>query len=234
MSQSRLIITQKKSLLWYCGWGLVAAVFLVASYFFGRMVSHESEQQAIERVIWLENELDKFQTAYQQANQDLIMQAQTAKVDNQSNQQLVETVKQMQQTQLSLESELSFYRKIMAPELDQEGLTIANFQVTPSNNGNSYSYKLVLTQAGKQDQFLKGSVSLILHGQLAGKTKAYRFRELGTFKSKDFQFQFRYFQNLEGEIELPADFIAEKVEIEAKTSGLRKNQSAQYQFSWNI
>ncbi|MGX5172971.1 DUF6776 family protein [Aliikangiella sp. IMCC44653] len=234
MSQSRLIITQQKTPLWYCGWGVLAAALLVASYFLGRLVNHESERQALEKVIWLENELDKFQSAYQQANQDLIMQAQTAKVDNQSNQQLVETVKQMQQTQLSLESELSFYRKIMAPELDQEGLTIADFQVTASNQKESFNYKLVLTQAGKQDQFLKGRVSLVLHGKLAGETKAYQFRELGTFQSKDFQFQFRYFQNLEGEIAIPADFIAEKVEIEAKTSGLRKNQSAQYQFIWNI
>ncbi|WP_444997169.1 DUF6776 family protein [Aliikangiella sp. IMCC44359] len=233
MSGSRLIVTQQKTLAWYIGWGIVVLVALAVSYVAGRYFSAAERQEAIKRADFLQEELKKFQSAYQQVNEDLVMQTQSAKVDNQSSQQLVETVKRLQSVQNKLESELRFYRNIMAPELDKQGLTIAEFDIIEDSEKNSPRFKLVLTQAGKQEQFLKGNVDLKLKGKLAGVDKVYSFKELGTFQAKHFQFQFRYFQNIEGELSLPEGFIAEEVVIKARTHGLRKNQTAEKQVNWN-
>jgi len=234
MVSPQLVIKEQKTVLWYVGWGSLALLLLAVFYFAGRYDASEVEQALNERVAGLEVELNKYRQAYLQANEDLVMQAQTAKVDNQSNQQLVETVKQLQEAQRQLESELKFYRNIMAPELDKQGLTIAEFDVTQTGNNGNPRFKLVLTQAGRQEQFLKGDVELKLHGKLDGESKVYPFRELGTFNAKDFQFQFRYFQNIEGELSLPEGFTAEFVTVQAKTRGLRKNQTAQKQINWTI
>ena len=234
MAGPQLVIKQQKSVLWYVGWGLLLLVVLTLIYLGGRYHGREVEQELSTQVARLQKELDKFQSAYQQANEDLVMQAQSAKVDNQSNHQLVETVKQLQESQRQLESELKFYRNIMAPELDKQGLTIAELDISQQSPASKAHFKLVLTQAGRQEQFLKGEVELKLHGKVAGVEKVYPFRELGTFQSKHFQFQFRYFQNIEGELSIPEGFTAEYVTVQAKTRGLRKNQTAEKQINWTI
>jgi hypothetical protein len=230
----QLVITQKKSVVWYAAWSVFSLIILAICYGAGRYHSIEIQRELNERAENLQTDLDKYQRAYLQANEDLVMQTQTARVDNQSNQQLVETVKRLQETQMQLESELKFYRNIMAPELDQQGLTIAEFDVSKQTPDSKPRFKLVLTQVGRQEQFLKGQVELNLHGKINGEEKVYPFRELGTFQAKDFQFQFKYFQNIEGELSLPEGFIAEFITVQARTLGLRKNQTAEKQIDWSI
>ncbi|WP_196138605.1 DUF6776 family protein [Aliikangiella sp. G2MR2-5] len=229
-----LVIRERKSFAWYLGVFIFAALLIFGSFYFGRFLAIKERQEMLEKTAWLEQKVEEYQLAYQEANQALVMQTQSAQVDLQSTQQLMETVKQLQETQKDLEEELKFYRKIMAPEKDQQGLTIAEFALTPGQSSRNAQFKLVLTQAGKQEQYLKGGVSLVVKGQEKGAPKEYPFRELGAFQAKDFEFQFRYFQNMEGEIALPEGFIAEQVLIKARTRGLGKNQSAEKQFAWKI
>jgi len=233
MSGPKLVIKQQKSPLWGIMWSVFAVILLSSCFYLGRYLAIDERQQLIEQTIWLQSKLDEYQHAYQKANESLVMQTQSAKVDDQSSQQLVDSIKQLRDTQLQLEAELQFYRNIMAPELAKEGLTIADFELLDSKVPDSSRFKLVLTQAGKQEQFIKGKVELKLTGVLNGEQKTFAFSELGTFQAKHFQFQFRYFQNIEGEIVLPQGFTAEQVTISAKTQGLRKNQAAEKKVNWN-
>ncbi|TQV74120.1 hypothetical protein FLL45_14785 [Aliikangiella marina] len=234
MQGPQLVIKEQKPTLWYVGIAALALVVILITYFIGRFHDKAIQEALNENVANLQQELDKVQRAYLKANESLVMQAQTAKVDNQSNQQLVETVKQLQESERQLQSELRFYRNIMAPELDKQGLTIAEFDLIKPSPESNPRFKLVLTQVGRHEQFLKGEVQLKVHGKVGEVVKVYPFRELGTFSNKDFQFQFRYFQNIEGELSLPEGFTAEYITIEARTRGLRKNQTAQTQVNWTI
>lgn len=234
MSKPKLIITEQKTFSWYLLCGGVLVVVLAASYMLGRFYAKQQEESLRQQVAFLEQEMLKYQQAYMKTNEDLVMQVQSAKVDNLSNQQLVETVKSLQSSQKELESELKFYRNIMAPEKDKQGLTIAEFALSQQSAEAKPKFKLVLTQAGKQSRYLSGRVELNLHGKLNGADKVYPFRELGTFKSKAFEFQFKYFQNIEGELSLPDGFVAEYVTVQARTRGLQKNQVAQTQVEWTI
>jgi hypothetical protein len=233
MSGPKLVIKQQKSRLWVSLWSAFALVLLLGCFYLGRYLAIDERQQLIEQTVWLQEKLDEYQHAYQEANESLVMQTQSSKVDDQSNQQLIDSIKQLRDTQMQLEAELQFYRNIMAPELSKEGLTIADFEVLSTSASDTSRFKLVLTQAGKQEQFIKGKVELKIQGLLNGKPKTFAFSELGTFQSKHFQFQFRYFQNIEGEIVLPQGFTAEQVTISAKTQGLRKNQQAEKKVNWS-
>lgn len=234
MSEPKLIISEQKAPSWYLGWGFLFVAVLGLCYLLGRYNAKQQEEELVQQVEFLEQEMNKYQHAYQRANEDLVMQAQSAKVDNLSNQQLVETVKSLQNSQRELESELKFYRNIMAPERDKQGLTIAEFALSRQSTESNPKFKLVLTQAGKQSRYISGKVELSLHGKLNGTDKVYPFRELGTFKSKAFEFQFKYFQNIEGELSLPEGFTAEYVTVQARTRGLQKNQVARTQVEWAI
>ncbi len=234
MAEPQLVIKAKKTVGWYLGLAIILLLLLVGSHISGRYFAMMEREQVIATADSLQKELDKYQSAYQKASEDLVKQSQFSEVDNLSSQQLTETIKQLQSTQRQLESELKFYRNIMAPELDNKGLTIAELVISKTMVDSKPQFKLVLTQSGRQDQFLKGSVDIKLHGKLNGSDKTYSFSELGRFNVKDFQFQFRYFQNIEGELEIPSGFVADYVIVEAKTRGLRKNQTVRKQVNWAI
>lgn len=234
MSSPQLIVTKQKSFAWYVYMSIILLALLLLSFYAGSYfsITHKTDLQV--KVQDLQQELSKYQRAYAETNKSLVIQTQSAKVDNQSNQQLVKTVKQLQESQRQLTSELKFYRNIMAPELDRQGLTIADFDLGKTEKNRSFSFKLVLTQAGRQEQFLKGEATIQLHGKLAGKQKTYNFRELGAFQKGAFKFQFRYFQNIEGDVTLPKDFVAENVTVQVRTRGLSKNQTAEKQVNWDV
>ena len=233
MSGPKLVIKQQISPLKLGLWAVLAVILLLGCFFLGRYLAVDERQQLIAQTVWLQEKLDEYQQAYQEANESLVMQTQSSKVDDQSSQQLIDSIKQLRDTQMQLEAELQFYRNIMAPELSKEGLTIADFELLDSQSSDSSRFKLVLTQAGRQEQFIKGKVELKLEGLLNGEPKTFAFSELGTFQAKHFQFQFRYFQNIEGEIVLPQGFTAEQVTISARTQGLRKNQTTEKKVNWS-
>ncbi len=234
MAEPKLIIRRQKSKFWLVMWasGFLSVLFI--SFYLGRYLAVQEEQQLQQKQIWLESQLEQYQQAYEQVNQSLVMQTQSSRVDTESNIELMDTIKQLKGNLTELQEELQFYRNIMAPERAQQGLTIADFELNQTSIANTFRFKLVLTQAGKQEQLIKGQTNLKLSGIFNGEKAVYEFRELGTFQAKDFQFQFRYFQNIEGTIELPDGFIADEVLILAKTTGLRKNQVAEKEFGWNI
>lgn len=234
MTQPKLVITHEKPPIFYLLIGLVVVALLLISFYIGRFMGINERESAVEKVESLQQQLAEYQQAYQKANKDLVTHVQHAKVDNLSNKELIETIKSLESTRNQLQAELSFYRNIMAPELSQEGLSISEFDTSDGSAKNKSKFKLVLTQVGKQDQFIKGEVALNLQGTniQTGLPMSYNFNDLGDFKNDDFKFQFRYFQTIEGEISLPKDFMAEKVSISAKTKGLRKNKTANAEFDW--
>ena len=234
MTGPNLVIKQRRTPIWYVAWSLLAATLLVGCFLTGRFLAVDELARLKLQTQSLENRLARSQQAFAEVSEQLVMQQQSLQVDNQSNEQLISTVKNLQSTQKKLEEELNFYRNIMAPELKNEGLTIADFSVSATPTLNQYRFKLALTQAGKQEQFLKGKAEVRIRGRLNGEPREYPIRELGTFNQKQFEFQFKYFQNIEGVIDLPTGFVAEQIDVRARTQGLRKNQTASRQLQWTI
>lgn len=229
---SNLVIKQQKSKPWYIGVGFLFALFLTVSFLLGRSFAQQDLNETRQKLMLAEAQLEITQGALENASENLVMQKQSAQIDTLSNQELVNSVKTMQQSNNELVSELSFYRKIMAPELEQEGLEIDSLRVNMTDLSNKYHFQTTLIQAGKQSQFLKGELTIKLVGELDGEAKEYDIRELGTFNKKYFQFQFKYFQNIQGFIEIPAGFTVRSVSMVAQTKGLRKNQRANKQITW--
>jgi len=232
MNPSSLVIKQQKSRLWYISTGISLLLLFIGAFVVGRYLALADLNTTKAALVSSQQKLIETQLQLNNATENLVMQKQSSQVDNLSNKELVNSVKSMQQTQKELEEELIFYRKIMAPEMEKEGLTIDSLKISRTDKNNEYHFKTSLIQAGKQSQFIKGRINLKLIGTLNGTAKEYDFRELGTFNTKHFQFQFKYFQNIEGIINLPEGFEVQKISANAQTSGLRRNQKADKQINW--
>jgi hypothetical protein len=232
MPHSKLIIKQQKSSAWYFMVGCLLVIVFIGVFVIGRYLALSDLKMTKVDLLISQQALVNANAALSSTSENLIMEKQSSEIDLQSNQELANNVKELQQANNELSEELKFYRKIMSPELELSGLTIDSLKISKTDQAIQYHFRLTLIQAGKQMQFLKGELTLKLVGLLDGNKTEIDFRELGTINSKQFQFQFKYFQNIQGFIHLPLGFEPQKIAVLAKTKGLKKNQNADALFSW--
>jgi cell division protein FtsL len=129
------------------------------------------------------------------------------------NKSLVEKEKEI----LELKEQLAFYQGIVSPEQLALGINIQSFELVKKNDHGLYSYKLVLTKRGKSSQYVKGSIDLLLKGQVEGEQKNLGIKEISeAYKENEAKFSFRYFQVFEGEFSLPEQFEPYDVELAIK------------------
>ncbi|WJW75135.1 hypothetical protein QVG61_11665 [Thiohalobacter sp. IOR34] len=115
----------------------------------------------------------------------------------------------------SLREELGFFRGIMSPETARAGLRAQGFMVEPTGADNRYRFRMVMVQVKKNDRVARGVVRLTVEGRQAGELKQLPLQAISTTGRKEIKYRFRYFQPMEGEWRLPADFVPERVNVKA-------------------
>ncbi|GIU21415.1 MULTISPECIES: DUF6776 family protein [unclassified Shewanella] len=132
--------------------------------------------------------------------------------------------------QKELERELAFYRSVMAPENNADGVAINTLELEPSLEPRQYRVKLVLTQLEKRKRSLAGRSEITLVGLQDGKTVSLKLSELS---DASFKFKFRYFQVLEGEFTLPEGFSLSRVKAKVivPTSRWTKGSQTEQEYS---
>ena len=121
----------------------------------------------------------------------------------------------------------------MSPDSAELGLIIAEFDVNQLE-GRRYHYKAVFRQAGAGDRVLEGKVAVAVAGRIGDERTVLPLADIlpegNTF---DPGLNFRYFQNLEGEFELPEGFVPEQVEVKAESTKPAANKVEKI-FSWSV
>jgi hypothetical protein len=140
-------------------------------------------------------------------------------IDRQAYKALEATVGGLQAEIADFKSELAFYRGIVSPKDAQQGLRVETFEISANGVENSFRYKLVLTQVLKSDRLARGRATFEVEGLLDGQNKTLLQHEVSADATKFFTFNFKYFQNFEGDLTLPAGFIPLRVVIKVDPAG---------------
>lgn len=151
-------------------------------------------------------------------------------LEREANNNMQQMFLEQHQKQKELERELAFYRSIMAPEHQADGVAIHELEMSSSLLPNQYRIKLVLTQLKKRKQALKGKAELVFIGLQAGKVTKLALDSLTEDK---FIFSFRYFQSLETVVQFPDGFKLSRVEAKVIVPSSRwsKGASAEQAFT---
>ncbi len=139
-------------------------------------------------------------------------------IERAANNNMQKMFAKQQQKEKELRRELAFYRSIMAPEHQVEGVAIHGFEMMPSLLNNRYRVQLILTQLQKRKQGLKGRAELTFIGLKQGEITHI---PLSSLVDDKFNFSFRYFQVLSTELTLPEDFELSRVEVKVTVSTSR-------------
>lgn len=151
-------------------------------------------------------------------------------IEREADKQLEETVAGLQEEISELKGELAFYRGIVTPGESSGGLRVQAFEVGDNGLERGYRYKLVLTQVLKNDTVVRGRADVSIEGTQEGRMTALDLAKLGGGKG-DLEFKFKYFQNFEGDFQLPAGFSPHRVVVKVTPRDMR-NKPVEKMFNW--
>lgn len=178
--------------------------------------------------------LDAKQQEIDALRKQLVVYRTDQAIDGKARVKVKQQYRELQDQLAELRQAVGFYKKLMAPGERKQGLYVEQLSLQPQGKGEPHHYRflLVLTQVGnnKWRPYLKGRVSWKLQGLKDGKSVTL---EQGKFlaSSSDTQFSFRYFQELRGELTLPAGVTPKKLIIRAVSKGQR-NYRVEHTYKW--
>lgn len=136
-----------------------------------------------------------------------------AQIERKAYDELDTTLKVLQAEILELKEELAFYRGIVSPRDAAQGLHLQRFRIEPNGKSQGYRYKIILTQILKDDRTARGRIQFTIEGLHNNETRVLGLEQVAEKPVKELDYSFRYFQNLEGDLKLPADFKPQRVTI---------------------
>lgn len=153
-------------------------------------------------------------------------------IDRRAQQEVKKSLDRLQDELLALREEVAFYRRIVGPRDGQLGVYIQSFRLEPADGGRRYRYKLVLSQAVKKHRVARGVVHLTLEGLQDGEARHLALREVSKGGKENIPFSFKYFQYIEGMLQIPDRFVPQTVRVEVVQRGKKQPRLVQ-SFAWS-
>lgn len=127
---------------------------------------------------------------------------------------------------------IAFYRGIVSPADGGRGLRVQDLKLTKGKNEQAYRVRLVLIQVMQHDRSVRGNVGFSLEGEQDGVAVTYALQQLvPPDEDSSWPFSFRYFQDFDRNLVLPAGFTPEKITIEVR-SRTKSIASIEQSFLW--
>ena len=129
--------------------------------------------------------------------------------------------------------ELAFYRGIVAQGTPAVGAKIQQVRITRGSKAGHFVLHLALVRSVRPDNVAVGAIGVSVEGQSNGATTTVDLSTLTAGKVHELAYSFRYFENFDQEVALPAGLKPDHVSIEVRSS--RKEIAPLTQtFPWSV
>jgi hypothetical protein len=140
---------------------------------------------------------------------------------------------EQQETISELEKGVHFYRNLMAPGEMSEGLSVHSVDLKGSPGSGPYQFRILVQQSSRKHELLTGTLEVVVKGERAGEPISYNLSDLSEqVPDADIRLRFKYFQAIDGELELPEGFTPVTVSTTARSSKPRR-ALVQKDFPWS-
>ena len=183
-----------------------------------RLVALESDNERLLR------EVSELRDRNYQTRLELARLQSEQAVDSQALNEARSTIAGLEQRNAALESDLGFYRSIMAPSETEKGFQVDSFRLNPTSEPGVYDYALVVTQVGNNDRFLSGRIRITVSGAFSDASRALALHELAdNVEEGGIEYRFRYFQAVNGRLKLPEGFSPTRVRMQVRARSRGEN-----------
>jgi hypothetical protein len=138
------------------------------------------------------------------------------------------------QAQIARQSQqLAFYRGVVAQSAANIGLKIGSLRISGTKVRGLYIVHLALVRSGRAEALTTGTVELSVDGETAGALRQLDLSALTGGRASDLGYDFRYFQNFDQDVTIPAAFRPEHLTVVVRSN--RGNASPLSQtFLWTV
>jgi hypothetical protein len=202
--------------LWMYALTIVAAVgALYLAFELGRFRSGFSVIDHRREVSTLRQRIEQERGASDELRRQIAIAQTSGEIDRETYSQVESNLGNLQAKIQSQEEELAFYRGIVSPQDGTAGLRIQSLEVLPADGERRYTVRLVLVQAIVHSRKAAGEVKLQLEGMRNGQMTSLGLSQVTPGDARyDMAYEFRYFQGLDAELELPVGFEPQRVNVE--------------------
>ncbi len=212
---TRILIAIQRPGLWLLA--LLLALLLLATlvwsaYLYGQREAGFDRSEASRVVNALQQQLEEINRQYAESQHQAAMIERNSRIDDDASKQLKKSLNEAQQEALELKKELAFYKSVVSPKQEKRSLAIQTIQLKREDNGE-FRYKVMVSQRGRNDKLARGSIDIKVEGQDGDQPKTLALSDVSANAKKSTRFGFKYFQNFEGTLSLPATFTPENLRV---------------------
>ena len=179
------------------------------------------------------SQADQLRTENRKMSQQLVNLERGRAVDEQALNQARRTIVALETELASLQSELVFYKNIMAPSESTRGLQIDRLTMRSAGAAGVFDFMVVLVQRGDNKSYLSGSAEVSVTGLRDEQRETIALKDLSSdIDNTDIKLRFRYFQEVKGRLRLPDDFKPLEVQVMAKRDG-SDSAKVELTFDWD-
>ena len=207
----------------------------VGGFMFGYTNTLRSQQSEQATQQELSEQLISTETENAELRRQVAILDRSSVMDQLASEVVQETLLSLRGRVGQLEQDVVYYRQVVSAEIEDTGLIISQLDIDATREANRYRYKLVLRQQDADgDTFLTGHVNVNLVGSQGEEQQILSLRELSAEQDElNIRLRFKSFQNIEGELVLPDNFVPDRLQV-AAVSVEPVGKSINQDFSWVV
>lgn len=221
---------------------LVALVLLLGvgasaagGFLYGYYITLQTQEGELADREELTRDLEVMQSENSELRRQVAILDRSSVMDQRATEEVQSTIMSLRERVAQLEQDIVYYRQVVSDETGETGLVISQLDIATTNTPGVYSYKLVLRQLDPDgDTFLLGFVNVNIVGRQGNEQIIIPLRQVSEeHEQLDIRLRFKYFQNIEGSLQLPEGFEPERVQI-AAVSQEPVEKNINQDFSWVV
>ncbi len=204
------------------------------AFWFGKLSGLGVQEQALIERDALRLQLQQKTEETELLSQEVANLKLASVVDKASSEDVRGEVIKLKEQIAAQEEEISLYRGLMAPTENRQGLTIGSLELSATSVPRRYDFKVVVQQLATNHEILVGHLNFNVIGKDGEFERSIPLKDLTSqIDEEDIRLRFKYFQNIEGQLELPAGFEPERIELLARSTGRNATQ-VEKKLSWLV
>ena len=208
---------------------------VVSGFLYGYYQSLRAQDAVQDERDKLKTELSALRSQNTDLNRQVAILDRSSVMDRRATAEVQTTIRSLRQQLVQLQQDVVFYRQVVSDETADTGLIVGQMDIYGTSDPARFRYKLVMRQQDADgDSYLRGHVNVNLVGRLGDEQVIFALRDISDEQDQlDIRLRFKYFQNIEGELALPAGFQPERIQIAAVATEPVEKRLDQY-FSWVV
>jgi hypothetical protein len=187
----------------------------------GRDQLEQAHAEALGEITRLKSSLE-----FERARSDRELQ-----INQQAFEDISETLLTTSHEIADLKEDLRFYESVIQTEGQGQGLQIRALSISATESPDRYGYSLIIVNGSYGKKKKKGSVKIELHGINKGNAEMISVKnEKGKNSIPLF---FKYFQKLDGILELPDHFQPRRIKVSVKMRGAKSDNVDKW-YDWPL